>query len=131
MATAGGQLRAARVGDRLPSSLIRRERARRIDATAVVLPGAGPIGPYLDELKAFRESFAAWDGRVRIAEPDGEVAHRLLVVDRYHQVHQVADGASVDQLPRARELEQWFRHLATMCPECGVPDEPLGRGWTP
>jgi hypothetical protein len=29
------------------------------------------------------------------------------------------------------DLEEWFKFLATMCPECGVLDDPIGRGWTP
>ncbi len=74
--------------------------------------------------------FADWDGQVIVADPDGEVAHRLLVVDRYRQVYAVHDSADAGDLPDAHELSEWFRFLATACPECGVLDDPLLAGPT-
>lgn len=123
--------RSVRIGGRLPTDVIDRVHARRLSATALLLPGAGPIDGYRASLEAAAERLAAWDGRVATLPPDGSATHRLLVVDRYRQVYQVVDAASVDELPSAGELEEWFKFLATMCPECGVVDDPIGRGWTP
>lgn len=123
-------LRAARIGDLLPPRLVER-RARRIDATAFVLPGSRPIGAFLQELEAAAADFAAWDGRIAALEPDGEAMHRLVIADRYGQVYAAVDAAEASDLPDAAALEEWFRFLATACPECGVIDDPIGRSWVP
>ena len=122
--------RAARVGDLLPRSMVDRRRARRIDATAVLVPGTTGAGAYLDALVDRSSDFAAWDGGVVTLEPDGRAAHRLLVVDRYGQVYATHDADDVADLPDADALEEWFRFLATACPECGVLDDPLLAGPT-
>ena len=124
-------LRGARVGDRLPRRLVDRASARRIDATAVLVPGARPPVGRIAQWRGSEAEFAAWDGRLMVAEPDGEPDHRLLVVDRYGQVYAVHDTADADQLPDAGALSEWFRFLATACPECGVIDDPLLAGPTP
>jgi hypothetical protein len=128
--TTASTLRAARVGDLLPPRLIER-RARRIDATAFVLPGSGPSDAYLHALEAAAEDFAAWDGRIAPLEPDGEPMQRLVIADRYGQVYAVFDAEDAAVLPDAEALEAWFRFLATACPECGVLDDPIGRNWVP
>ena len=56
---------------------------------------------------------------------------RLLVLDRYGQVYAVHDADDAVDLPDADALEEWFRFLATACPECGVIDEPPRYGPTP
>ena len=86
---------------------------------------------FLADLDAARSRFAEWDGRIHVNEPDGEAPHRLLVVDRYRQVYAVHDEVEADALPGADELSEWFRFLATACPECGVIDDPLLTGPTP
>jgi hypothetical protein len=123
--------RNARVGDRVPTAVLGRRRARRLDATALLVPGRCGVDDYRAELASGAADFAAWDGVVVTTEPDGEATHRLLVVDRYRQVYAVYDSAESDGLPRARELEEWFRFLATACPECGVIDDPTREGPTP
>jgi hypothetical protein len=124
-------LRGARVGDRLPRRLVDRASARRIDATALLVPGADPPTSRITAWRAWEAEFAAWDGRLLVSEPDGGQEHRLLVVDRYGQVYAVHDAADADQLPDAGALAEWFRFLATACPECGVIDDPLLAGPTP
>ena len=62
---------------------------------------------------------------------DGGPNHRLLIVDRYRQVYAVHDEADAARLPDADALEEWFRFLATACPECGVIDDPTAAGPTP
>ena len=124
-------VRTVRVGDLIPSSLLGRRRARRLDATALMLPGARPIDGYLARLEARREELAAWDGHVVVVDGDGEPAHRLVVVDRYGQVYAVHDAQDAGELPNADALEEWFRFLSTACPECGVLDEALLAGPTP
>ena len=123
-------LRAARVGDLLPPRLIER-RARRIDATAFLLPGSEPIDAYLHALEVAADDFAAWDGRVAPLEPDGEPIHRLVIADRYGQVYAAIDARDAAGLPDAEAIEGWFTFLATACPECGVLDDPIGRDWVP
>jgi len=123
-------LRDARVGDLLPPSVVDRRRSRRLDATAILLPGTGPTAEYLRALDERADDFASWDGRLEVAEPDGAPDHRLLIVDRYNQVYAVTDGAEAARLPDADALEEWFRFLATACPECGVLDDPLTWGPT-
>ncbi len=123
-------LREARVGDQLPSSLIDRRRARRLDATAILLPGAAGTDAYRAAIEARAADFATWDGRFEVADPDGSAVHRLLIVDRYRQVYAVTDSAETADLPDADALEEWFRFLATACPECGVLDDPTLSGPT-
>lgn len=126
-----GVLRSARVGDRLPSRVLPRPRVRRVDAIALLVPGSERPAGYLNDLRRRTADFAAWDGRLVVEEPDGEPLHRLLIADRYNQVYAVHDELDVDALPGAEELREWFRFLATACPECGVLDDPLLEGPTP
>ncbi|HEX6141062.1 MAG TPA: hypothetical protein VF013_11465 [Candidatus Limnocylindria bacterium] len=123
-------LREARVGDLLPDDALAPRSVRGVEATALVLPGSGNLDGYLAPLEQARDAFAAWDGRVLALEPDGAALHRVLVVDRYGQVYHALD-APEQGLPDAAELEEWFRFLTTACPECGVLDDPIGRGWVP
>ena len=123
--------RAARVGDRLPSAVLGPRRARQLDATALLIPCRNQTDAYLEDLRSCAGDFAAWDGAVTTAEPDGEAAHRLLIVDRYRQVYAIHDAARADHLPGAEELVEWFRFLSTACPECGVIDDPTLAGPTP
>jgi len=123
-------LRRARVGDRLPRSLVDRRSARRLEATALLQPGIGDTDAYLASLASAADEFGAWDGLVQVLEADGEPAHRLAIVDRYGQVYAVHDAADVAELPDAAALAEWFRFLATACPECGVLDQPIVTGPT-
>ena len=124
-------LRGARTGDILPPSTVDFGRLRRLDATAFVLPGASAIDAYRSDLDAAAASFAAWDGRVKVLEPDDRPMHRVVIADRYGQVYETTDAEDPQTLPDARAFEEWFRFLATACPECGVLDDPRERDWTP
>jgi hypothetical protein len=124
-------IRRSRVGDLLPPSFREGGPVRTIDAVAIVVPGTGSLGDYLDRLTSAESAFADWDGRIVRLPADGEPGHRVLVADRYGQVYAVHDAEHADGLPSADELEEWFRFLATACPECGVLDDPIGRGWVP
>ena len=123
--------RRARVGDRLRSEVLGPRRIRRLDATALLVPGRGGLDAYRADLASHTADFTAWDGVIVALEPDDAETHRLLVVDRYGQVYAVHDAADPDELPGANELEEWFRFLATACPECGVIDDPVMQGPTP
>jgi hypothetical protein len=125
------RLRRATVGDLLPSRALRRPSARILDATAFVVPGDSDLATYRDRISAAEADLAAWDGRVVVLEPDGWPAHRLVIVDRYGQVYHVADAADATALPPPAELVEWFRFLATACPECGVIDDPRPGAWVP
>jgi hypothetical protein len=125
------RLRAARVGDLLPPTVVGRPAARVLDATAVLVPGDGSTEEYVAALRKRAADFGDWDGRFVVAEADGSPMHRLAVIDRYGQVYSVADADTTAELPDATALTDWFRFLATACPECGVIDDPIGRGWTP
>jgi hypothetical protein len=105
--------------------------ARRLEATALLVPGAGDVSAYRGALERANARFAGWDGRIHVAEPGDEATHRLLVVDRYRQIYAVHDEARAEDLPGVHELSEWFRFLATACPECGVIDDPLLAGPTP
>jgi hypothetical protein len=120
----------ANVGDLLPPTLLDRRRARRLEATALLLPGRQQIDAYQDSLSSRAKDFEAWDGAIAVLEPDGQPDHRLLVVDRYSQVYAAHEGPDVADLPDADALEEWFRFLATACPECGVIDDALIGGPT-
>ena len=128
MPTTAAGPREARVGDLLP---LQRARARRIDATALLIAGAEDTTRYTDALAARANDFAAWDGRIVGLATDGREAHRLLILDRYGQVYAVHEAKRSDDLPDADALEEWFRFLATACPECGVIDDPARYGPTP
>ena len=122
--------RRAKVGDLLPPTLVNRRSARRLDATALLLPGRQRTAAYLDSLSSRAKDFDAWDGALAVLEPDGQTDHRLLIVDRYAQVYAVHESRDASDLPDADALEEWFRFLATACPECGVLDDALISGPT-
>jgi hypothetical protein len=124
------RVRQARVADLLPDDVFGARPPRRIDARALVIPGAGGLEAYVAKLAVAADRFGEWDGRLVVLPPDGEPQHRVVVVDRYGQVYAAFDGDETD-LPDPEALEQWFRFLATACPECGVIDDPVGRGWVP
>lgn len=123
--------RSAQVGDLLPERIVPGGPLRRLDATALLLPGRGDTTKYLEGLTQEREEFSAWSGRVALLPPDGDPLHRLLVIDRYGQVFETVEAAEADRLPSASALVEWFRFLATACPECGVLDDPRPRGYVP
>ncbi len=125
------RLRAAAVGTLLPPDLLMPDRGRRLAATAVVVAGPSDLVPYLERLAPAERDFAAWDGRVTVLPPDGSAQHRVAIVDRYGQVYEVTDADVADRLPDAAALEEWFRFLATACPECGVLDDPIASGPVP
>lgn len=120
-----------RVGDLLPRHLVASSRARRIDAVALIAPGDGDLSAYARGLEAHADDFAAWDGRIAWLRADGDPKHRAVIADRYGQVYDVTAASDAADLPSSRELEEWFKFLATACPECGVIDDPLPRDWTP
>lgn len=124
-------LRAVKVGERIPDRIVGKRRIRRLEAAAIVIPGRDGLTDYLRTLAALADDFAAWDGRVVVLEPDGEPQHRVVVIDRYGQVYEAATADDSSDLPSAHALEEWFRFLATACPECGVLDDPRSRDWTP
>jgi hypothetical protein len=123
-------LRTAVVGSLLTPAVLDRPTARVLDATVIFLPGAGETDAYLAALDSHAEDFAAWDGRFMSAEPDGHTAHRVLIVDRYGQVYAVHEADDAAELPDPEAVTEWFRFLATACPECGVIDDPLLAGPT-
>jgi len=128
---ASGKLRRARVGDLLPRRMVGSGRARRLEATAFVIPGAGDLSGYEQALAARADDFSAWDGILAWLEPDGEAEHLVAVVDRYGQLYEVTASTDPSALPSADALAEWFRFLATACPECGVIDDPRPRDWVP
>lgn len=124
-------IRRARVGDLLPPAFRAGGRVRTLDAVGLVVPGDDSLAPYVERLSNAEPAFAAWDGRIVRLPADGEPAHRVVVADRYGQVYAVHDAERAGGLPAPADLEEWFRFLATACPECGVLDDPIGRGWVP
>lgn len=123
-------LRNARVGDLLPAALVGAGRTRQLEATALLLPGTASTDAYRAQLADREDDFAGWDGRVRVLDPDGGSTHRLAIVDRYGQVYAVHEADDAGALPDAHALSEWFRFLATACPECGVLDDPVLDGPT-
>jgi hypothetical protein len=124
-------LRNATVGSLVPPSMLEGRGSRRLEATAFILPGHGDLGGYLARLAAAREDFAGWDGRVVVLSADGKAAHRAAIVDRYGQVYETTEAVDAADLPGTGDLLEWFRFLATACPECGVLDDPTDRDWVP
>ena len=88
-------IRRARIGDLLPPDLIDFGRARRLDATAFLVPGASPLDGYPARLESSRDDFAAWNGRVVVMPADRPAEHRVLIVDRY-------ETAIIDSTPMGR-----------------------------
>ena len=129
-ATDAALVRRVDVGDILPRRLLG-GGSRRIEATALLQPGRRPLDAYVAHLRASTSRFADWDGVLVTLPADEEPSQRLLVVDRYGQVYEATDAADASALPNADALVEWFRFLATACPECGVLDDPTDRDWTP
>lgn len=125
------RLREVRVGDILPPHLLAPQHRRRLAATALILPGERGLDEYVAALRASAADFAAWDGELLELDRDGSTAHRVVIVDRYGQVYDVTDAADATDLPDARAIEEWFKFLATACPECGVLDNPVASGPVP
>ncbi|MGH7457545.1 MAG: hypothetical protein ACREKN_00485 [Longimicrobiaceae bacterium] len=119
----------------LPDQLPRELRRGTREAYAVILPPPSGCGAYLELLADSAASFQRWDGVALVAgEGDGswfrtrlkmpaEMA-ALVVVDRYGEVYEVVGAEGCNRLPSPAEIEEWFKYLATQCPECGVPDGP-------
>ena len=124
------QIRQARVGDLVKGAGVGRV-ARGLEATALVVPGADGLESYARALEGRHSDFAAWDGRIVILDGDGEPEHLVAIVDRYGQVYEKTSARDVESLPDPDGLEEWFRFLATACPECGVIDDPREREWVP
>lgn len=125
------RLRTAGVGDVLPSSVVVPASRRGVESAAVLLPGAAPLDDYVAGLRSAEAEFRQWDGRLVIEPPDGHPQHRLLIVDRYGQVYWTGEAEAADGLLPPDELREWFKFLATACPECGVLDDPTDRDWVP
>ena len=121
-------LRSRRVGE-LVGTVDR--RARRLFATAFLVPGAGDLDGYHAQVEQHRDDFAAWDGEMVVLPPDGNPDHAVVIVDRYGQVYDTTTADDPASLPDAAALEEWFKFLATACPECGVIDDPRAREWVP
>ena len=124
------KIREARVGDLVKAAGAGRV-ARGLEATAIVVPGAAGLGAYAKGIESRRADFAAWDGRVVVLDGDGEDEHLLAIVDRYGQLYEKTLTRDVASLPDPDAIEEWFRFLATACPECGVIDDPRERDWVP
>jgi hypothetical protein len=125
------RVRRAKVGDLLPMRLLHNGLDRRIESVAVLVPGSGELAGYLGTLDSAATDFASWDGRVVVLRADGQPEHRLVIVDRYGQVYETTDAQDAAGLPDAPALSEWFKFLATACPECGVLDDPSDRDWVP
>jgi hypothetical protein len=124
-------LRRAQVGGLLPRWMVGSGRIRRLEATAFIVPGSGDRTEYAGRLAGRTNDYESWDGRIAWIEPDGRAEHLVAIVDRYGQVYEVTSAADAAGLPSADALEEWFRFLATACPECGVLDDPTPRDWVP
>ena len=124
------QIREARVGDLVKAAGAGRV-ARGLEATAIIVPGASGLGAYADGIESRGADFADWDGRVVVLPGDGEPEHLVAIVDRYGQVYEKTSTPNVASLPDPDALEEWFKFLATACPECGVIDDPRERDWVP
>lgn len=42
----------------------------------------------------------------------------IVVADRWGQIHQLAGGKTVDDLPRPDDVIEWLRYVQHQCPEC-------------
>jgi hypothetical protein len=42
----------------------------------------------------------------------------IVVADRWGEIHHVAGGETVDDLPSPHELIEWLRYVQHQCPEC-------------
>lgn len=90
---------------------------------------------YLRELARMESEFRIWDARLLVvirssagAIPDmpfGKLVlseHEptqagLIVADRYGQIFYLVQSSNHHNLPAPRELEEWLKHLGTLCPE--------------
>jgi hypothetical protein len=121
----GALLTDVRTGDRVSAWSL---RGRRAVVIAFVHAGCSKCEAFLAELEGHTEEMAAAGGQLLVVG-DGSVTRWLgegaelplvLVVDR--------DGAAWRSYPAAghafpdpAEVTATLWHLATMCPECGVP----------
>ncbi|MCS6954050.1 MAG: hypothetical protein RMK57_15795 [Bryobacterales bacterium] len=102
------------------------------------LEGCPPCQRYLDELVALAEEFAVWEARLLVAVRP-PLAYRLphfaipvqdaderfagahlpavLVADRYGQLWDAVSAGASHRFPPSRDLAEWVKYLATLCPE--------------
>lgn len=110
---------------------------------------------YLDELSTAAPDLTSWGARILVIMPggngsiqtpeggappvtvvtemDAEAARTgigsgedaIIIADRWGQVYYIARTTTTQELPDPGEIEGWLRYLATQCPECGVPDQPM------
>jgi peroxiredoxin len=140
------------VGERLPALTLERvggepvalQRTRH-GTSVLVLPHADceACRDELDGLAALADRFRAWDAAVLVVAADGAQAEVLVdaedrargglgldsgeaaavVADRFGTVYRVAAGDH-DLIEPDEALEE-ARYMGSLCPECGVPDDPV------
>ena len=95
---------------------------QRKNLVLVLLPHAeSPSSTkFVNQLTAQMSDLTGDDGACVITRDrvSGVPSPGIVVADRWGEIHHLAGGKTVDDLPRPDDLIEWLRYVQHQCPEC-------------
>jgi hypothetical protein len=94
---------------------------QRKNLVLVLLPAESAASTKLvDQLTAHMSELTGDDSACVITRDrvSGVPSPGIVVADRWGEIHHVADGKTVDDLPGPDDVIEWLRYVQHQCPEC-------------
>ena len=94
---------------------------QRKNLVLVLLPAESTASTkFIDQLTAKMSELTGDDSACVITRDrvSGVPSPGIVVADRWGEIHQVADGNTVDDLPGPDDVIEWLRYVQHQCPEC-------------
>jgi hypothetical protein len=95
---------------------------QRKNLVLVLLPHANSAATtkFVDQLIAQMSELTTDDSACVITRDGISGVQRpgIVVADRWGEIHHVADGKTVDDLPGPDDVIEWLRYVQHQCPEC-------------
>ena len=95
---------------------------QRKNLVLVLLPHADSAATtkFVDQLTAQMSELTSDDSACVITREgvSGVQSPAIVVADRWGEIHHLADGKTVDDLPGSDDVIEWLRYVQHQCPEC-------------
>ena len=94
---------------------------QRKNLVLVLLPAESAVSAtFVDQLTAQMSELTGDDSACVITRDrvSGVPSPSIVVADRWGEIHHVADGNTVDNLPGPDDVIEWLRYVQHHCPEC-------------
>jgi len=95
---------------------------QRKNLVLVLLPHADSAATtkFVDQLTSQMSELTGDDSACVITRDSisGVQSPGIVVADRWGEIHHVADGKTVDDLPGPDDVIEWLRYVQHQCPEC-------------